>query len=292
MEQYLALTRQNQAPGVVKPKIRGDVNFEIKSQFMRILNIVSLFNIPGVTHDEVMLRVSLSQSLELRRDGWKDYHQEQSTPGIFSSRLSFKDIVNHLKRQNSLRKSTTSSKKGPIPNKTLGEALEAIQNMADHSQKWHDGSNSRKVSSGSSDGIAVISNKLNSLGRDMKKLKENVLDPFIDSQTMSSSTSTHQQSLADAGSKTCPPLLKRGLYVMKMIQPDLNHDPRPQTEDDLTRDDLKQYEATIKAMKLILIFVPNDIYNFVDACENARDMWDRVKRLMQGTELSEIDREP
>ncbi|GJU56517.1 hypothetical protein Tco_1230231 [Tanacetum coccineum] len=37
MEQYLALSRENQAPGVVKPKIGGNVNFEIKSQFMREL---------------------------------------------------------------------------------------------------------------------------------------------------------------------------------------------------------------------------------------------------------------
>ncbi|GJU43134.1 hypothetical protein Tco_1200400 [Tanacetum coccineum] len=34
MEQYLALSRENQAPGVVKPEIGGNVNFEIKSQFM------------------------------------------------------------------------------------------------------------------------------------------------------------------------------------------------------------------------------------------------------------------
>ncbi|GKE57995.1 hypothetical protein Tco_1497180 [Tanacetum coccineum] len=78
MEQYLALTRGNQAPGVVKPEIGGNVNFEIKSQFMRelredtffgnkkddahkhverVLDIVSLFNIPEVSHDAVMLRV-------------------------------------------------------------------------------------------------------------------------------------------------------------------------------------------------------------------------------------------
>ncbi|GKE47340.1 hypothetical protein Tco_1478598, partial [Tanacetum coccineum] len=63
---------------------------------------------------------------------------------------------------------------GPIPNKTPNQALEAIRTMADHSHKWHDGSNSRKVSSGSSDGIAAIANKLDSLGRDMKNLKENV----------------------------------------------------------------------------------------------------------------------
>ncbi|GKF27787.1 hypothetical protein Tco_0094129, partial [Tanacetum coccineum] len=78
MEQYLTLTRGNQTSGVVKPKIRSSVNFEIKSQFMRelredtftgnkkddahehvkrILDIVSFFNILGVTHDVVMLRL-------------------------------------------------------------------------------------------------------------------------------------------------------------------------------------------------------------------------------------------
>ncbi|GKA91133.1 hypothetical protein Tco_0813003 [Tanacetum coccineum] len=37
MEQYLALSRENQAPSVVKPEIEGNVNFEIKIQFMREL---------------------------------------------------------------------------------------------------------------------------------------------------------------------------------------------------------------------------------------------------------------
>ncbi|GJS59138.1 hypothetical protein Tco_0653922, partial [Tanacetum coccineum] len=37
IEQYLALTRGNQASGVVKPKIGGNVNFDIKNQFMREL---------------------------------------------------------------------------------------------------------------------------------------------------------------------------------------------------------------------------------------------------------------
>ncbi|GKE25406.1 hypothetical protein Tco_1436918 [Tanacetum coccineum] len=78
MEQYLALARGNQASGVAKPEIGGNVNFEIKSQFMRelredtfsgnknnddhehverVLDIVGLFNILGVSHDVVMLRV-------------------------------------------------------------------------------------------------------------------------------------------------------------------------------------------------------------------------------------------
>ncbi|GJR03853.1 hypothetical protein Tco_0526837 [Tanacetum coccineum] len=85
-----------------------------------------------------------------------------------------------------------------------------------------------------------------------------------------STTSAHLQALAYGGSETRPPM------------PEI---------DDLMGDDLKQYEADIKAMNLILISIPNDIYNSVDACANARDMRDRVKRLMQGTELSEIYRE-
>ncbi|GKA00157.1 hypothetical protein Tco_0672707 [Tanacetum coccineum] len=78
IEQYLALSRENQAPGMVKPEIRGNVTFEIKSQFTRelredifsrnknkdahdhvdrVLNIVSLFNIPRVSQNAVLLCV-------------------------------------------------------------------------------------------------------------------------------------------------------------------------------------------------------------------------------------------
>ncbi|GJU40794.1 reverse transcriptase domain-containing protein, partial [Tanacetum coccineum] len=64
---------------------------------------------------------------------------------------------------------------GLIPGMTPAQALTAIQTMADHSQKWHDGSFSRNIeSSSNSEGIASIVNKLENLGRDMKKLKENV----------------------------------------------------------------------------------------------------------------------
>ncbi|GJT09912.1 putative reverse transcriptase domain-containing protein [Tanacetum coccineum] len=64
---------------------------------------------------------------------------------------------------------------GPIPGMTSAQALTAIQTMADHSQKWHDGSSSRNIdNSSNSEGIVAIVSKLDSLGQDMKKLKENV----------------------------------------------------------------------------------------------------------------------
>ncbi|GKC10393.1 hypothetical protein Tco_1007175 [Tanacetum coccineum] len=64
---------------------------------------------------------------------------------------------------------------GPIPRMTPAQTLTAIQTMADHSQKWHDGTTSRNIgSSSSNDGLAALVNKLDNLGRDMKKLKESV----------------------------------------------------------------------------------------------------------------------
>ncbi|GKD13734.1 hypothetical protein Tco_1198141, partial [Tanacetum coccineum] len=63
----------------------------------------------------------------------------------------------------------------PIPGMTHVQALTMIQTMADLSQKWHDGLSSKNIeSSSNSEGISAIMNKLENLGRDMKKLKENV----------------------------------------------------------------------------------------------------------------------
>ncbi|GKE00980.1 hypothetical protein Tco_1388963, partial [Tanacetum coccineum] len=46
---------------------------------------------------------------------------------------------------------------GPIPGMTPALALTAIQTMADHSQKWHDGTSSRSIGSNSSnDGLAAL----------------------------------------------------------------------------------------------------------------------------------------
>nr|GEX00131.1 hypothetical protein [Tanacetum cinerariifolium]GEX22111.1 hypothetical protein [Tanacetum cinerariifolium] len=58
---------------------------------------------------------------------------------------------------------------------TPAQALTVIQTMSNHSQKWHDVSSSKNIdSSSNSEGIAAIVSILDSLGRDMKKLKDNV----------------------------------------------------------------------------------------------------------------------
>nr|GEV48882.1 hypothetical protein [Tanacetum cinerariifolium] len=48
-----------------------------------------------------------------------------------------------------------------------------------------------------------------------------------------------------------------------------------QNKDDLTGDDLKLYKTDTDIINLILLSIPSDIYNSVDACKNAKDMWER-----------------
>ncbi|GJS99711.1 retrovirus-related pol polyprotein from transposon TNT 1-94 [Tanacetum coccineum] len=67
--------------------------------------------------------------------------------------------------------------------------------------------------------------------------------------------------------------------------------PKLQTAKDLQGDALLLYDAEMELMNLILLSIPNDIYNSVDACTLAKDMWKRVERLMRGTIQNKVDRE-
>ncbi|GJU17444.1 hypothetical protein Tco_1145410 [Tanacetum coccineum] len=241
MEQYLALSRENQASGMVKLEIEGNVNFEIKSQFMRelredafsgnkyedahdhidrVLSIVGLFNIPGVTKDAVMLQIfpftligAAKRWVDKLAPGtintWdllkKDFIQRYCPPSMTANQLedihNFKqegdeslyqaweqyndllykcpthDINSHQKVNIFYKGLSTMNhqlldSQGPIPGMRPAEALIVIQTMADHSQKWHDGTTSRNIGSSSSkDGLTALVNKLDNLRRDMKKLK-------------------------------------------------------------------------------------------------------------------------
>ncbi|GJZ99940.1 hypothetical protein Tco_0672491 [Tanacetum coccineum] len=52
--------------------------------------------------------------------------------------------------------------RGAIPSKTVADAKVAIQEMAEYSQKWHNGT-SRTRSTETSDGLAAIQAQLNNL---------------------------------------------------------------------------------------------------------------------------------
>ncbi|GJT69427.1 hypothetical protein Tco_1028713 [Tanacetum coccineum] len=63
--------------------------------------------------------------------------------------------------------------KGAIPSKTVADAKVAIQEMAEYSQKWHNGT-SRTRSTECSDGLGAIQAQLNNLGREIKKVNKNI----------------------------------------------------------------------------------------------------------------------
>ncbi|GKB73784.1 retrovirus-related pol polyprotein from transposon TNT 1-94 [Tanacetum coccineum] len=76
-----------------------------------------------------------------------------------------------------------------------------------------------------------------------------------------------------------------------MFIPNNSTVPKLQTVEDLQGDALLHYDAEMELMNLILLSIPNDIYNSVDACTSAKDMWKRVERLMRGTIQNKVDRE-
>ncbi|GKD98467.1 hypothetical protein Tco_1382364 [Tanacetum coccineum] len=117
-----------------------------------------------------------------------------------------------------------------------------------------------------------------------------------------STSKTYQQSLADAGSETRPPMLERGSYIpwasrfrryinrkrenrkwlnkaldegpyqFEMFIPNNSTVPKLQTTEDLQGDALLHYDAEMELMNMILLSILNDIYNSVDACTSAKDM--------------------
>ncbi|GJZ84589.1 hypothetical protein Tco_0649928 [Tanacetum coccineum] len=136
--------------------------------------------------------------------------------------------------------------------------------------------------------------------------------------------SSHNQGIVDDGSQDRQPMPEKGGYVSrssrfiryidgkkeygKILKDSIKNDPykmkeitdqgnpdgyppilpfkRIQEESYLKGDDKKRFEADIDAMNAIMLGIPNDIYNSVDACKTTQAMWQRVQMLMQGINLS------
>nr|GEW12800.1 RNA-directed DNA polymerase, eukaryota, reverse transcriptase zinc-binding domain protein [Tanacetum cinerariifolium] len=132
---------------MVKPEIEGNVNFEIKNQFMRELREDTFSgNKNEDAHDHVDRVLNIVDRLT---------PETVNTWDLFKKDF-IKRYCHHPRLLNELNTSITSSKKAtnhyiklgnvPLPGMTPTQALMAIQTMADHSQKWHDGTSSRNIS--------------------------------------------------------------------------------------------------------------------------------------------------
>ncbi|GJZ94747.1 hypothetical protein Tco_0666950 [Tanacetum coccineum] len=190
IEQYLALSQENQASSVVKPKIGGNVNFEIKSQFMRELREDTFSGnkdedahgaakrwvdrlAPGTINTWDLLKKAFIQRYYLpsmtakeledihnfKQDGNKSLYQAWEWYNDLLYKCPTHDINSHQKLNIFYKVLSTMNRElldsqGPILGIRPAEALTTIQTMADHSQKWHDDTTSMNIrSSSSKDGL-------------------------------------------------------------------------------------------------------------------------------------------
>nr|GEV87477.1 hypothetical protein [Tanacetum cinerariifolium] len=136
-----------------------------------------------------------------------------------------------------------------------------------------------------------------------------------------------QQDIYAAGLENCPPMLnkdnyvswssriiryarsrpngklivdfiKNEPYVRRMIatpgEPDL---PVPvpeslheQTDEELKETDIKRMDADDQAIQTILLGLPEDVYAAVDSCETAKEIWQRVRQMMKGSDIGEQEK--
>ncbi|GJT19176.1 hypothetical protein Tco_0877882 [Tanacetum coccineum] len=183
IEQYLALIQDHNRPRIVKPEIANDVEFKMNSNFMRelrlklfastddvdsyehvrrVLEIVDLFHIPGVTHDAVMLRV-FPITLKGRALRWK----KRLPAGVINTwDLLEKGCPQHdLNCQQKVHIFYTGldifnrrmlDSKGFITLMTPTQALISIQVMADHSHNWYDETTTKEKINDNPDNIDAV----------------------------------------------------------------------------------------------------------------------------------------
>ncbi|GJY91772.1 hypothetical protein Tco_0507554 [Tanacetum coccineum] len=131
------------------------------------------------------------------------------------------------------------------------------------------------------------------------------------------SNNSNQQTLADSGANARPLMLEKGNYIpwesrfRRFLDNQLEEGermwnsiqngpyqrpmvPNPDSPAEqileplskMTEGNKKKYIADVRVMNYLLQAIPNDIYNSVDACKTAQEMWERIKRLMYGSDIT------
>ncbi|GKA87575.1 hypothetical protein Tco_0809339, partial [Tanacetum coccineum] len=65
---------------------------------------------------------------------------------------------------------------------------------------------------------------------------------------------------------------------------------REERLEDLKGDDNLRYDNDIKVVNILLLGLPVDIYTLINHYQTANEIWDRVKELMEGTEMAKQER--
>ncbi|GKB70970.1 hypothetical protein Tco_0932382, partial [Tanacetum coccineum] len=64
---------------------------------------------------------------------------------------------------------------------------------------------------------------------------------------------------------------------------------RPRVYSDLSPEDKERYNTDIRATSILLQGLPKDIYSLINHYTDAKDIWDNVKMLLEGSELTKED---
>ncbi|GJR03734.1 retrovirus-related pol polyprotein from transposon TNT 1-94 [Tanacetum coccineum] len=158
-----ALPTASKVDYIVERSTSGSEHEDANEHIEKVLEIIDLFHIPKVTQDQIMLRafpISLtgaaSRWLRNQPSGsittWdilKTKFLNKYCPPARTEVILFYNGLDVPTRQ-------ILDSKGAIPSKTVADAKIAIQEMAEYSQKWHNGTSSRTRSTETSDGLAAI----------------------------------------------------------------------------------------------------------------------------------------
>ncbi|GKD89903.1 hypothetical protein Tco_1365410 [Tanacetum coccineum] len=136
---------------------------------------------------------------------------------------------------------------------------------------------------------------------------------------------TMAENVIVAGSENRPPMLKKGMYDSwktriilyirgkenyKMLKDSIDNGPfqlkpeitvkdtdgvtdirHPQKVEDLTPQEKLRYDSDIKVVNILLLGLPIDIYTLINHYQTAKEIWDRIKELMEGTEMTKQEHE-
>ncbi|GJR18946.1 hypothetical protein Tco_0967473 [Tanacetum coccineum] len=136
MEQYMSKTRADYGSGVASSKIKDKDNFELKGQFLKELR-TNTFS--GSDHEDA------------------NEHIEKEVILFYNGfRIPTRQIIDS---------------RGAIPSKTVVDAKIAIQEMAEHSQKWYNGTSRSRNAAIQNQGASIKTLEIQ-IGQMIKVLQE------------------------------------------------------------------------------------------------------------------------
>ncbi|GJW05042.1 ribonuclease H-like domain-containing protein [Tanacetum coccineum] len=160
IEQYMSKTRENYGSGVTRPTINQDTLFELKGQFLKELRDNTF---SGSEHEdankhiEKFLNKYCPPARTVKKMKEINNFQQEPDESLFRVWERFKELLMKCPQHyltgmqevilfyNGVDIPTQQilDSKGAIPSKTAADVKVAIQEMAEYSQKWHNGTSSR-----------------------------------------------------------------------------------------------------------------------------------------------------